>query len=62
MSRAEALCKLLALGPLPRREIDRIAGGDRLETEAAMGQLLRAGAVTWRHDGSGQRLYALRPA
>lgn len=62
MSRADALQKLLALGELPRPEIEQVMGGDRRETGEAMEQLRCSGGLTYRNDGYGQRLYVLTEA
>lgn len=43
MSRAPALRKLLAVGPLYRDEIFDAMGGDRRQVVAAMAELVKAG-------------------
>jgi len=57
MTRAEALTKLLALGPLTYPELIDVTRWPRDELDATIASTV---AVTWRNGGRGQREYMLR--
>lgn len=59
MNRTKALRKLLALGELNRPEIERIMGGDRLQTINALAELHMAGDLLYVKDGRQQVYFRL---
>lgn len=59
MTRTEALRKLLAIGELNRPEIERIMGGDRIQTVNALAELHTAGDLLYVKDGRQQVYFRL---
>ena len=59
MTRAEAVCKLLALGDLTLAELRAVMGGDRQALDATVRDLLALGALMVRNNGYGQQLLSL---